>query len=172
MAEIAIPDLNPTADDVTVVGLDLPVPDVNLTESDVKKQPPGRGGRPSIVKLARDNTKEHMEFFKKYNIAKMLGDLTGVLIRDKPQDSISHVVQHLLSPKSIPHCEDPGKYMNEDSAQYLIDHQIHFLFDEFLLALIEENNNLEKNSPGKDLDVVGFALSWMRWNKRRFSAKP
>eukprot|EP01060_Flectonema_neradi_P039684 TRINITY_DN881_c0_g3_i2.p1 TRINITY_DN881_c0_g3~~TRINITY_DN881_c0_g3_i2.p1 ORF type:complete len:153 (+),score=19.39 TRINITY_DN881_c0_g3_i2:47-505(+) len=144
--------------------LDLAVPDMQLKKeeaavaNDVPLTAPAKH-EPS------DKNKNMAEFYAKHNIAEMISRLTGVLMRDKPADPIAHVIQHLLSPeKGITRCEDVTPYMNDESKAYLLKHKIHYLFDEFLNNMLDDMP-IDENGTS---DVVGYAMTWMRWNKKRF----
>eukprot|EP01065_Artemidia_motanka_P031930 TRINITY_DN3886_c0_g1_i2.p1 TRINITY_DN3886_c0_g1~~TRINITY_DN3886_c0_g1_i2.p1 ORF type:complete len:159 (+),score=68.51 TRINITY_DN3886_c0_g1_i2:61-477(+) len=136
--------------------VEVSVPMVGLSEEE------GRVAASSVVvkKERPDRAKLMTEFFQKHGIAAMVSRLIGILMRDKPKDPVAHIVQHLLSPeKGVPPCEDVTPFMDDESRQYLLKHKIHFLFDEFL-------NHLVDNNPP---DIVQFCLTWMRWNKKRFT---
>eukprot|EP01059_Diplonema_ambulator_P008074 TRINITY_DN1759_c0_g1_i1.p1 TRINITY_DN1759_c0_g1~~TRINITY_DN1759_c0_g1_i1.p1 ORF type:complete len:111 (+),score=10.66 TRINITY_DN1759_c0_g1_i1:120-452(+) len=108
------------------------------------------------------------DFFRKHDVASMISRLTAILVRDKPNDPIAHIISHLVSPEvGILICEDPSPYLDEASAAYLVKHRVHFMFEEFLANMMDD---APADQDG-NVDVLGYAMTWMRWNKKRYSAK-
>ncbi|KAJ9472146.1 hypothetical protein DIPPA_14463 [Diplonema papillatum] len=144
--------------------LDFAVPDVQLKKDEGQFSGPAKavGQR----KDATDKTKTMVDFYKRHDIASMISRLTAILLRDKPEDPIAHLIKHLVSPEvGVQACEDATPYMNQESADYLHKHRIHFIFDEFLTSMVDDAPVNEEGN----VDIIGYAMTWMRWNKKRFN---
>lgn len=137
------------------IGFAVPTESLTAEEGNVS-------GKVMVKKEKPDRAKQMPEYFQKHGIPGMVSVLIGILMRDKPPDPITEIVRHLISPqRGVKPCEDVTPYMNDASKQYLLKHRIHFLFDEFLNNLVDEN----------PADIVQYCLTWMRWNRKRFAVE-
>eukprot|EP00756_Hemistasia_phaeocysticola_P001539 Hpha_TRINITY_DN11083_c0_g1::TRINITY_DN11083_c0_g1_i1::g.92648::m.92648 len=135
------------------------VPSLSLNEGDAPRLE-HRKSTGHIQTGPRLSKEEKMkEFFKSKDAGKFIAGIVAVLLRDKPNDIMAHIVKHILSEKQVSECSEPEKYMDDEGRKYLKDRKIIVLIEEFLINLVDEAPE----------DVGQYAIAWLRWNKQRFN---
>eukprot|EP01065_Artemidia_motanka_P001388 TRINITY_DN10628_c1_g1_i2.p4 TRINITY_DN10628_c1_g1~~TRINITY_DN10628_c1_g1_i2.p4 ORF type:complete len:144 (+),score=55.62 TRINITY_DN10628_c1_g1_i2:338-769(+) len=139
----------------------MEVPGLSLNGGEQPRQEHRRSVGHIGTSVPKVSKKERMaELFSKGNVGTLVASLVGVLLRDKPNDPIAHMVKHVLSEKEVPDCDDATPYMDAAGKEYLKQHRIVIVIEEFLCGVAAE----------EPADIPQYAIAWLRWNRQRFAA--